>query len=170
MLVAVLLVSLLASTGGKSHFVNHPHIPWLAVQVASEAAASEATIDDCRSSSAAFLQLLLHAKSSKEAAQKIMNEFDKSSEVCPTRLSVSMDNKRMPQLLVHVQCSCEGRRCHILGGYYCTTVLGSVDILRLGSNKKMIPSHEVVPVGCVCMQRSSKKALAIQPNIENIKK
>ncbi|XP_059491124.1 uncharacterized protein LOC132205826 [Neocloeon triangulifer] len=165
MLAAALLAGLLAAALVRPHSVDHPHIPWLAVQLAAKSSAvAEAKADECRSASATFLLLLLQAKSNRETAHKLMSEFEKGSEKCGTRLSVSSDESRWPRLLVHVQCSCEGRQCHLFGGSSCTTVLGTVDVLRLASNNIMLPTQEVAPVGCVCLDRPSKKATFVKPH------
>jgi len=80
MLAAVLMVLLgLGVMGTPPPGFDYPHIPWMAIEVASKAAAYKGLREDCRSSSATFLLLLLQGK--QAIAKTIMVRF--KQKFCP---------------------------------------------------------------------------------------
>jgi hypothetical protein len=71
MLLLLLQVAAAAAAAAPPLGIDYPHIPWLAVQVASTMAAPVQA--DCNSASATFLIMLLQARrNSKEATKAIL--------------------------------------------------------------------------------------------------
>jgi hypothetical protein len=86
------------------------------------------------------------------------DELSGGTEGCASQLGVSVDENRWPRTLVTVACSCEGRRCRLLGTYHCATLLGSVPVLLQLPGGKTVSTSQVLPVGCHCLERPSKRA------------
>ncbi|CAN7993744.1 unnamed protein product, partial [Ixodes hexagonus] len=68
---------------------------------------------------------------------------------CPFRFITTFDKRRLPSLLVTVQCMCEGTPCGSRKGYRCVQVSRPISMMRR-IGRVYSEMLEEVPLACVC--------------------
>lgn len=145
-----------------SYDAHFPHIPWEVLRLANPRDTEE---ENCIGNPTTLLWTMVCC------GGYAVPGYDVSSQpgsACPARLVVTSDSTRWPRVLVTVQCACERQRCSGRATHHCITLIGPVSVLRQtpNSGREMVPTLDMVPIGCICAARSSMQAHVIQPNIE----